>query len=647
MDPIKRIENIYEWNYIINEFYKHNNNLKILKVENLIKILLNMWMRNDGAFSEFEESLIEDLYITKNNTLDLDYLPQSKELLYTYKLCEFTVKNFKENLCKLFESYKLSTGFITSLSARNFIDLDILNLNIDIYRNEKFGLALKDIKNNNQRICTGGCSFKLYDSEKNYYDMSVTRKYRTRITLRLPFMASTNMNITLNTPKFPLGKVCGRYKRLKLDKGDLEGGLRVEGKFKSNSDEMPLITYITVVYNRKNSILRCMESVWAQSYPNIEYIIIDGKSQDGTLDVIKEHADKIDYYVSQTDTGIYNAMNKGLSLATGEFICFMNSDDICTPNAASAVVECYRETKADLVSGWINIRSVEGKISEPRGIERKCICNNVMRYEGIYHQSLYAKTEVYEKIGYFDETYRGASDLKWLNDCKNNKFNIKLISEVLAIFSMGGFSDENKINTVNETCRIFLEQYPELNEKISKQLYYLYKRQGITRRELFPAYKKLKTLIKNNYSLRKWMYEISLYMVIEELKMIINKYKNDVKCDSWLSSKLLKNSYCKRDGQVITNVIELCKFFEGELDESISDLRVDKITLKDIKSICSLKRLINNYERKKIYNLQYKNKFWIFKAQYNYIKDKIKEKFRYESLGKMSKYLENNHIKGV
>lgn len=106
-----------------------------------------------------------------------------------------------------------------------------------------------------------------------------------------------------------------------------EGGLRTQGYFKRSLPDKPLITVITVVYNGAEHLEETIESVIHQTYDNVEYIIIDGGSTDGTLDILRKYAHAIDYWVSEKDEGIYDAMNKGGGLALGKGINFLNSGD--------------------------------------------------------------------------------------------------------------------------------------------------------------------------------------------------------------------------------------------------------------------------------------------------------------------------------
>ena len=106
-----------------------------------------------------------------------------------------------------------------------------------------------------------------------------------------------------------------------------EGGLHTKGYFKKSYKDKPLVSIITVVLNGEEHLNKTLNSVINQTYENLEYIVVDGGSTDGTVDNIKKYEDKIDYWVCEKDNGLYDAMNKGIDIATGEWINFMNAGD--------------------------------------------------------------------------------------------------------------------------------------------------------------------------------------------------------------------------------------------------------------------------------------------------------------------------------
>ncbi|WP_160295201.1 glycosyltransferase family 2 protein [Geobacter sp. OR-1] len=107
-----------------------------------------------------------------------------------------------------------------------------------------------------------------------------------------------------------------------------DGGLRKQGYYKASVPDKPLVTVITAVRNRAYCIEECINSVLAQSYDNVEYIVVDGASSDGTVDILRKYDDKIDCWVSEPDEGIYHALNKAVAIAGGDWLYFIGSDDL-------------------------------------------------------------------------------------------------------------------------------------------------------------------------------------------------------------------------------------------------------------------------------------------------------------------------------
>ena len=129
-----------------------------------------------------------------------------------------------------------------------------------------------------------------------------------------------------------------------LDKNEnriFEGGKRFSSESKINNDT--LISIITVVKNKSEYIQETIDSIKNQKYKNIEHIIIDGVSTDGTVEIVKKNIDSIDYFVSEPDLGNYDAINKGISLCTGELIGIVNADDILLPDASLILLEYYKK----------------------------------------------------------------------------------------------------------------------------------------------------------------------------------------------------------------------------------------------------------------------------------------------------------------
>ena len=226
----------------------------------------------------------------------------------------------------------------------------------------------------------------------------------------------------------------------------VEGGLRTQGFTRPSTPAEPLLTVVTVVYNGALHIEKAVQSVLSQDYLNIEYIIIDGCSSDGTIDIIQRYENIIDYWMSAPDRGIYDAMNKGIMLSRGELIGFLNSDDFYEPGAIRAVIEdykkkCYRGIyygnsyviQADLRIRYLSI----GNASLWRGL-------------GFKHQAMFVHRDIHKKFGLYNPAYRIAADYDFVLSAALKGVKLIHIDKTLVNYSNMGASGINRIETLNE-----------------------------------------------------------------------------------------------------------------------------------------------------------------------------------------------------
>ena len=216
-----------------------------------------------------------------------------------------------------------------------------------------------------------------------------------------------------------------------------EGGKRFNNEYiKKNND--PLISIITVVKNKSKYIQETINSIKNQKYKNIEYIVVDGVSEDGSIEIIKKNIDSIDYFVSEPDLGNYDAINKGISLCTGELIGIVNADDILLPDATLILLEYYKKyPKIDFFFG--SVKKHWGTISGyyPRKI----------KYSWFFYTShstgFFLKRDAAEKNGKYSLKYKYSSDFDYFYRLIiHNKFKgvATKKDEVFGIFRPGGIS---------------------------------------------------------------------------------------------------------------------------------------------------------------------------------------------------------------
>jgi glycosyltransferase involved in cell wall biosynthesis len=189
-----------------------------------------------------------------------------------------------------------------------------------------------------------------------------------------------------------------------------EGGLRTAGGVEKSTSEWPLISVVTVVYNGAAHLEQTIASVLGQDYDNVEYLIVDGGSTDGTLDILGKYDDRIDYWVSEPDQGIYAAMNKGLQLAGGELVGLLNADDFYQPGALGKVAESYRTEGSHGIYYGDNIVLQED-------LALKYRYHATLRYwQGMpmCHQAMFVHRDVYARLGMYSLRYRFAGDYEFL-----------------------------------------------------------------------------------------------------------------------------------------------------------------------------------------------------------------------------------------
>lgn len=214
------------------------------------------------------------------------------------------------------------------------------------------------------------------------------------------------------------------------------------------------VSIITACYNSASFMEAALSSVFDQSYGNIEYIIMDGGSTDGTVDLIKKHADRISYWVSESDRGISHAWNKGLTHCTGEIVGILNADDFYEPDAVSAVVRGFAENpEAGFVFGDAQMCNLDGlpryrQVGDP-GYASSIACN----MPSIPHPTVFVRRTEYEQHGGFDESYKTAMDYEFLLRITLQGVKGLYLPQVLSNMRLGGESDLNYARAYREVMR--------------------------------------------------------------------------------------------------------------------------------------------------------------------------------------------------
>lgn len=215
---------------------------------------------------------------------------------------------------------------------------------------------------------------------------------------------------------------------------------------------MSLVSIITVCYNSEKYIEQTIQSVLEQTHRPIEYILVDGQSTDATLDIIKRYAalhPSVIRYLSEPDTGIYNAMNKGIKLASGELIGIINSDDWYEQNAVEQAVTAYKQHNLAVYHG-IQRTYYNGEV-----VGLRCTCANQLNKQMIEHPTCFVPRQLYNQYGLFDESYQYVGDYDLMLRLWQKRVPFVRIEQVMANFREGGAS--HSFYAVQENYRLWLK----------------------------------------------------------------------------------------------------------------------------------------------------------------------------------------------
>lgn len=257
----------------------------------------------------------------------------------------------------------------------------------------------------------------------------------------------------------------------------------------------PKVSIITVTYNCKDKLQLTLNSVFNQSFKDWEQIVIDGKSQDGTVDVIKSNQDKISYWISEKDGGVYDAMNKGLKAAKGEYVLFLNAGDTFYSKYSLGRIPFIDQSDADIFYGETIIVNEEGK---QLGLRQKKLPHNLTwRHfkDGmvVCHQSILVKRELAPE---YVLSYRYSADIDWVLLSLKRARKIIFTNSIISVFETGGFSAQNKWNSWLERWTI-MKNYFGWTQCLLSHIVFIFEL-FILKLGLKPAYRNIDSKLLSN-----------------------------------------------------------------------------------------------------------------------------------------------------
>jgi glycosyltransferase involved in cell wall biosynthesis len=249
----------------------------------------------------------------------------------------------------------------------------------------------------------------------------------------------------------------------------------------SISSERPMASVITVSFNSERTIERTIRSVLGQTYPSVEYIVIDGGSRDGTVDIIRRYADRLAHWVSERDRGISHAFNKGIAIARGELIGIINSDDWYEPDAVQVAVSAFEERRPDVIFGDLFFPEIAYSQKGDADFGDKLL----YRMPNLNHPTCFVSKQTYDRCGGYDESLEIAMDFELLRRCFLAGCSFHYTGRTMANMSLAGASSERLAKRYLEVLRV-AGYHPRAFEYAMKNYLYLVRRAFKSKRAFEP-----------------------------------------------------------------------------------------------------------------------------------------------------------------
>lgn len=228
----------------------------------------------------------------------------------------------------------------------------------------------------------------------------------------------------------------------------------------------PFLSIITINYNNSSGLEKTIQSIIPQTFKNFEYLVIDGASDDCSFEVIQKNKAAVHFSISEPDTGIYHAMNKGIKAAKGRYLLFLNSGDVLNGTTALEDFINHKDFEGDIIYG--DYKFEEGEKVYPDKLSPLFFVRT-----SLPHQSTFFKREVFEEMGLYEEHYKIVGDRAFFIKCfLSNHFVFKHIPYSLSIYDLSGISN-NPIHIetqASENAKMFQEQYGVFYEDYKKML---------------------------------------------------------------------------------------------------------------------------------------------------------------------------------